>query len=105
MAVIFRDEREYGEAHAHIERAKSHAVDDPYKIGRTMKLRAEVWYRQDRLQDAKSETLLALENYEKAGAAHNAERCRSLLQVIERAMKKQLIGVQGERLEITLRPT
>jgi tetratricopeptide (TPR) repeat protein len=87
MADLFRKEREYDDAHTHIEQAKSHVPNDIYKLGRAMKLQAEVWYLQHRLEDARSEALHALENYEKSGAARNAEICRNLLQKVEQAMK------------------
>ena len=93
MAELFRDERQYEDAHARIEQAKSHAIDDFYMQGRASNLQAEVWYLQDRFEDANSEALRALENYEQAGARHETEFCQSLLQKIERAMK------QGEPLE------
>ena len=102
MAGLFRDERKYGKAHVYIERAKSHADDDVYKLGCTMKIRAEVWYHQDRLGDAKSEVVHALENYEKVGAAHQAESCRTLLQRVERAIGARPTGSQSKLLETIL---
>jgi hypothetical protein len=84
MARLFLDEHECDNAHAQIERAKSHAVDDVYELGRAMQLQAEVWYLQHRFEDAKSGALHALENYEKTGSARNAETCRTLLQKIEK---------------------
>jgi tetratricopeptide (TPR) repeat protein len=95
MAVLFLDEREYDEAHTQIERAKSYAVNDVYTQGRAMKLQAEVWYYQHRFEEAKSGALHALENYEKAGAARNAEFCRELLQQVEQAMKDQSTSSRG----------
>ena len=99
MAELSRDEGEYDDAHAHIKQAKSHAADDAYKQGRAMKLQAEIWYFQHRLEDAKSEALRALENYEKSGAVHDAEFCRTLLQTVERAMGGRSAGSQGMPLE------
>ena len=83
LAEVFRDEREYDDAHAHIEQAKAHALDNVYHLGRMMKLQAEVWYHQGRFEDAKSEALRALENCEKSGAARDVELCSDLLQKIE----------------------
>ena len=88
MAILFRDECQYEGAYAEIERAKSHAIGDVYRLGRAMKLQAEVLYLQGRLQEAKSGALHALENYEKAGAARNAELCMELLETIEKGMKE-----------------
>jgi tetratricopeptide (TPR) repeat protein len=86
MAEMFRDEHEYDEAHAHIEQAKLYAVDDVYKLGRAIELQAKVWYNQGRFEEATSAALHALENYEKVGAARDAEFCRDLLQKVEQAM-------------------
>ena len=44
LAELFRDEREFDEANAHIELAKSHVANEPYKLGRAMQLQAHVWY-------------------------------------------------------------
>jgi tetratricopeptide (TPR) repeat protein len=95
MAAVFLDEREYDEAHTQIERAKSYAVNDVYTQGRARKLQAEVWYCQHRFEEAKSGALHALEDYEKAGAARDAEFCRELLQKVEEAMKNQSTNSRG----------
>ena len=87
MAMLFRDECEHDDANTHVERAKSYAAEDIYRLGRAMKLQAEVWYLEGRFEDAKSEALRALENYERAGAARDEGACMVLLQYIERAMK------------------
>ena len=105
MARLFLNEREYDNANAHIERAKSHSFGHVYKLGRAMKLQAEVWCVQHRLEDAKSEAARALENFEKSGAARNAELCRDFLEKLERAIKKQPTHSQGELLETILHPT
>jgi tetratricopeptide (TPR) repeat protein len=105
MALFFRDEREYDVANTQIERAKLHAIDDAYRLGRAMDLQAEVWYSQHKLKDAKSEALHALENLEKCGAAPDAECCRAHLRKVEKAMKSRSTGSQGEFLETILHPT
>ena len=87
-----------------IKRAKSHAVDDPYRQGRAMVMQANIWCLQLRLEDAKSETLRALEIYKKSGAAYDAGVCRDLLQMIERAMEIHPMGFQGELPEAMLYP-
>ena len=43
-------------------------------------------YKQQRLEEARSETLHATNIYEKTGATSYIERCRILLQQIEEAM-------------------
>jgi len=86
LAKLFLDEGDLDSAHAHIERAKSHAVNDKYCLGRAMELQARVWSKQCRLEEARSEALLAVNVYEKLGAVQNLEQCRGLLQQIEEAM-------------------
>jgi hypothetical protein len=53
---------------------------------------AEVRYLQHRLEDAKSEALHALENYEESGAAVDAEIRRALLQKVEQAMDNRSVS-------------
>ena len=89
LASLFRDEDEFDEANAHIERAKSHAANDAYKLGRAMEMQARVWYRQLRLEEAREEASHALEAYKKLGAARDAGDCEKLLQNVEEAMEKQ----------------
>jgi tetratricopeptide (TPR) repeat protein len=92
MAELFRDEREFDNADSHIKRAKSYATDNPYNLGCTMYLQAQVWYRQLRFEDAKSEASPALEIFEKSGALRDAGNCRELLQNVEREMKTGLLA-------------
>jgi hypothetical protein len=54
-----------------------------------MELQARIWYRQRRLEDAKSEALGALEIFEKLGAAEDLGDCRTLLRDIEEAMESR----------------
>ena len=100
LATLFRNEGEFDRAIVHIKQAKSHAVDDAYKLGRAMKMQARVWYRQGRLEEAKSEALSALEIYERSGAADDAEVCRTLLQKIDQAMRNRPSRFYGELLEM-----
>ena len=86
LAELFSDQGMFNDAHAHIERAKSHAVDNTYYLGRAMHLQANVWYQQDRLEQAKSEGLRAAGVFEKLGAAQDLMRCRELLQWIDEEM-------------------
>ena len=79
LAQLSFDDHEYDGATAQIELAKSHAVNEPYDMGRAMEVQATVWYQQLRLEDAKSEALRALDIYESLGATKDAGRCRDLL--------------------------
>ena len=89
LARLSLDEGAFDDATAHIERAKSYAQEDAYRLGRVMEMQALIWYRQGRLEAATSEGLLALETYEKLGASKDAERCRELLRAIEEAVENQ----------------
>jgi tetratricopeptide (TPR) repeat protein len=87
MAELFSNEDEFGSANTHIEQAKSHAIDDAYRLGRAMDMQANVSFLQLRIEDAKSEALHALEIYKTCGAAYDAGVSRDFLQIIERAME------------------
>ena len=91
LAELFGDGGKSEEESAHIEQAKLHAVDGSlrYELGRAMQRQAEVWYRQLRLEDAKSEALHSLEIYEKIGAAEGVRSSGYLLQNINRAMEER----------------
>jgi len=86
LAELFFDEGRFDDASAHVQRAKSHAVNDAYLLGRAMELQAEFWYQQRRLDEAKAEVLHAADVYEKVGAAKDVEDCRKLLRDIEAIM-------------------
>ena len=87
LVRLYLGEDHFEDANAHIQQAKSHALDDAYNTIRAMEIQAEVWYRQGKLEDARSETLDALVSYEKLGAAQDVEDCRNLLQEIEQARR------------------
>ena len=88
LARLYCDEYELSDAHVHIERAKSHAVNNAYNLGCVAYLQARIYYRQHRLEDATSEALRALEIFEKLGVSRIADDCRVLLQLIEGKAKK-----------------
>jgi tetratricopeptide (TPR) repeat protein len=87
LAQLFSDENKFDDAHAHIEKAKSHAANHTYDLGRAMELHAQIWFRQHRLDEAGPEALRALGTYEKLGLTKDAEECRNLLLKIERAVE------------------
>jgi tetratricopeptide (TPR) repeat protein len=90
LAELFGNGGELDDESAHIEQAKSYAVDGgmQYELGRATEMQAEVWYRELRLEDAKSEALDALQIYEKLGLAEDVSRCRRILQQVERATNR-----------------
>ena len=97
LAELFRDEDEFDEAHAQIEQAKLHAINDAYCLGRAVCLQAEVFCRQCRPEDAASEALRALEIFEKFGALKEANYCRTILRVIGQAKEENHTSVVSFR--------
>ena len=89
LAQLFLDEGTPEDVHAHIEQAKSFAGENSYYLGRTMELQALMWCHRWRPKEAKSEASRAFETFEKLGAAEDLERCRTILQGIEKTMKSQ----------------
>ena len=87
LAELFRDEGAFDDSNAHIEQAKLHAVGHEYHLGRAAELHAEIWYRQGKFKEARSEVLHAKEIYEKPGLAMGVQQSRDLLQKIDRAEK------------------
>ena len=51
-----------------------------------MEIQASIWYKQHRLEEARSEALRAIEIYEKFGATRDLEDCRELAQKIQREL-------------------
>jgi tetratricopeptide (TPR) repeat protein len=98
LALVFLDQGRFDDAHAHVERAKLHAVN-AYNLGRTMKLQAEIWYEQGRLGEAKSEILCAVDVFLKLGAAGDLEGCRSFLQLIEKEIEKPVTSGELETVQ------
>jgi tetratricopeptide (TPR) repeat protein len=89
LALLFFDENKFDDAHAHIEKAKSHAANRAYSQGCAMELHAQIWFRQHRLDEARSEALRALGTYEKLGLTKDVEGCRNLLLEIEGAAENR----------------
>ena len=85
LAELSSDQGKLDDANTHIERAKSHAVDDhdAYLLARTMRLQAECWHKQHRFEEARSEVLRAIDAFEKLGAADDAKKARTLLRQVD----------------------
>ena len=79
LAELFCGQGRFNDAYAHIEHAKSHAINNTYSLGCVMELQASILFQQDRLEEAKSEALGAFGVFEKLGASKEAEACRQLL--------------------------
>ena len=94
LSQLFSRECRFDDAHTHIECAKSHAVNNPYNLGRAMELQANFWYDQHMFEKAKFEASCAINAYEKIGAASDVEDCRELLRKIDE------LDPDGEFLEM-----
>jgi len=86
----------FDDAQPHVERAKSHSVNNPLRLAYAMEMQAEVWYNQHKLEEAKSEALRAADIYEKLDAAGNAENCRRLLRNIRRELDAAAASGQSD---------
>ena len=103
LAKLFSKQSRFDNSQAHVEHAKSHAVDNTYLMGEAMCLQAEVWYHQDKLGEAKLEVLRATNVYEKLGATMDLKFCRDLLCGIEEELAtSDEPDVNGELLDIVL---
>ena len=87
LTSLFITEHEYEDARAHVERAKSHAAENQYNLGRAVERQALISYHQGRLEDAKSDISSALEIFEKLGTAKEVGLCRDFLRKTEKAIK------------------
>ena len=83
LVNLFLDEDGFDDAHAHINQAKLHVVDNVYQLGRAMEKQAMVWHRQGRLEEAKTEATRALEIYQKLGASGDVEGCSAVIRDIQ----------------------
>lgn len=84
----------FDDAQAHVDRAKSHAVNKGHNSARASSLQAMVWRRQHRFEEVKSEALHTLDLFERLGAANDAEAVRRLLGQIDhdaRGMESDLV--------------
>ena len=86
LADLFFNEDRFDDTHAHIERARPHACNDAYRLGRVMQLQANLWYKQHRFEEARSEALRAADIYNTLGAAMDTESCRTLLRDIQKEL-------------------
>ena len=59
-----------------------------------MELQARIWYKQDRLEEARSEALGAAKVYEGLWATKDLEGCRKLLRDIQNGLNDQVTSGQ-----------
>ena len=103
LAKLFLGENRFDDAHVHLELAKSHAINDQYGLDCAMEQQAWIWYKERRLEEAKSEASRAASVFEEMGAARDAERCREILRTIEQEMENPVPS--GKFLETIPLPT
>jgi tetratricopeptide (TPR) repeat protein len=96
LAQLFSHQGRFDDAHTHVEHAKSYAFNDPYHLGQAMELHARIWYGQCRLEEAKPEALCAVGVFEGLGAVKDLERCRKLLQDIEKGMENLITSDEAD---------
>ena len=108
LVRLFADQHRFDDAQAHVERAKSYAAHTTYLLGRAMVLQAMVWGAQNRLKEARSEALRAVDLYEKIGATKDLETCTDFLKGIDAKMNGLVTSdesyVDGEVLGTSLLP-
>jgi len=91
LARLYFNNGKLNDAQTHVERAKLHAANYTYYLGRAMQLQARLWYEQRKFKEAKSEALRAAGVLEKLGAAQDLKGCRELLRWIEEDTKKPVV--------------
>ena len=89
LTKLSRKEGRFDDAHAHNEQARSHSENDPYKLGRAAHHQALIYYEQQKLENATSGALCALEIFQKLGALEGQNWCKVLLQEIGRAASSE----------------
>ena len=86
LAWLFIDQDWFDDAQTHIERARSYTNNHAFYLGLAMQFQARLWYKRNRLEEARSEALRAVGVYEKLGATKDLKRCSGLFQQIEEEM-------------------
>ena len=87
LSSVFINEQELNDAQFHAKQARSLAAEDQFKLGRAMELQSDIWYRQGRFEETKSEATGALAIFAKLGLLEQVEYCRGILRDAEEAMK------------------
>jgi len=90
LAWLFYFEGRFDEAQTHVAHAKSHTVNSALNSGYAMEVQAWVWYRQQKLEEARSEFLRAVDVYEKFGVVEGVKDCRRYLQNIQNELDTEV---------------
>ena len=102
LAVVSLDKARFDDAQVYVQRAKSHAVNYTHFLGRATELQAELWYKQHRLEEARSEALRAADIYKNLGVAQDLEICRGLLRRIEGEMEKLVVPDKSTEIPLNV---
>ena len=89
LAGLFFHQGEFDDAHNHVERAKQHAINYPYLLGRATELQAGFWFQERKIEAAESEALRAVDLYEKLRATKYLRRSKVLL--------KRIVGEKNDQ--------
>ena len=81
LADLFCGQGRLNDAHTHIERAKSHAINNAYLLARATVMQALFWGIQRMFEKARSEASRAIDVFEKLGAANDAEATREIFKI------------------------
>ena len=87
LAILSREEGRFNVAHVYNKQARSHSKNNPYLLGRAAYHQALIYYEEQKLENATSGALCALEIFQKLGALNEQNHCKDLLRKIGRAKK------------------
>jgi len=91
LAMLLSDEGRFDDTHAHVEHTESHTINDAHPLACVVELKAWVWFKQHRLEEAKFEALRAIDMFKKPGATTDMECTRGILQLIDEEMGELVI--------------
>ena len=86
LAQLLGGEGRFQDAQAHMGCVNQYAPHSPYYLAKAALLQAVIWYKQHRLEEARSEAQRAAIAFENLGAAEDIEQCRRLLQAIQKEL-------------------
>ena len=99
MAKVFFREGRFDTAHAYIEQAKPHAVNDAYLLARASALQAKVWKERSMFADAKPEASRALDVFESSGLWAMLRTLGGFSSRLARAIRPPPTTGEGESVE------
>ena len=101
LVMLFLGGGRLDSAHVHAERAKLHAVNNPYSLGKATMLQAKVLCGQHKFEEARSETLRAAEIFEKLESSWGVGVCGGFLEFIQKRQDRLAASGQlGEFLHM-----